>query len=342
MNVVRKFVLFQKYPLAVLMFMTAIHWSQPPHGIAIGPMSVKSLGNSDPSDHEQDTKIEPQRWDIYIGDDLFAGYIADSGGQPIVYPIIGPGGQAMTRHFPMQDDVDGEAHDHVHHRAFWFTHGDVNGVDFWTDGKNCGRVVQTSGEAVVQEDGDTVVVKTSNDWLSPRGKRLLSDEREFRFFATDGKRIIDCDIELKATDGDVHFGDTKEGSFAIRVPATMKVDARLGGKITNAEGLHNAKAWGKRSNWVDYNGPVDGKLAGITIYYHPTSFASPCYWHVRTYGLFAANPFGRYHFTGGKKTEGFTIKSGDSIAIRCRTVFYAGTFDRKQTVRDFEAYSEKN
>ena len=38
----------------------------------------------------------------------------------------------MTRSWPMQDGVAGEALDHPHHESIWFTHGRVNGVDFWT------------------------------------------------------------------------------------------------------------------------------------------------------------------------------------------------------------------
>ena len=59
-------------------------------------------------------------------------------------------------------------------------------------------------------------------------------------------------ITIKATEGDVTFGDTKEGTFGVRVAGTMKVDERLGGRIVNSEGLTNGDAWGKPADWVDY------------------------------------------------------------------------------------------
>ena len=65
-----------------------------------------------------------------------------------------------------------------------------------------------------------------------------------------------------------------------------------------ADGQTNAAAWGKRAEWVDYHGPVDGETVGIAIFNHPSSFRYPTGWHVRTYGLFAANPFAEHSFAG--------------------------------------------
>ncbi len=281
---------------------------------------------------------EPAGWQIYQGDDLFAGYISDSNGTPIVYPLVGPGGHAMTRNFPMKDDVKTERSDHDHHRSLWFTHGDVNGVDFWLDDENCGKIVQRDGKAEVDEDGAVVVV-TNNDWLDAEGNRVLSDTRRFSFRSVKGRRIIDCDFLLKASEGDVNFGDTKEGSFGIRVAGTIKVDADLGGEITNAEGETNKDAWGKKSAWVNYSGPVDGDPVGITIHDHPSSFGYPCRWHVRTYGLFAANPFGVHDFTGIDKTNGVVLTKDSQMRLNYRVVLYEGEFDAEVAAADSQQYA---
>jgi hypothetical protein len=70
-------------------------------------------------------------YEIQIGDKLFAGYITDLNGTPIVYPIVGPTGKNMTRDYPMKRGYEGVKADHPHHRSLWFTHGDVNKLDFW-------------------------------------------------------------------------------------------------------------------------------------------------------------------------------------------------------------------
>jgi hypothetical protein len=158
---------------------------------------------------------------------------------------------------------------------------------------------------------------------------VLEDERRLVFGADADSRWIDFDITLSASHGPVTFGDTKEGSFGIRVAETMKVDAKLGGRIIDSEGRVDADAWGKQAAWVDYQGPVGGETLGIAIMNHPASFRFPTYWHVRTYGLFAANPFGVRDFTGSSDKDGSaTLGKGASIAFRYRVLLHKG--DEKQ------------
>ena len=126
-------------------------------------------------------------------------------------------------------------------------------------------------------------------------------------------RVIDFEITLKATHGPVTFGDTKEGMFGLRVASSMDVNKKQGGRITNAEGLTDDQAWGKASPWVDYTGPVQGKTVGIAILNHPRSFRYPTTWHVRTYGLFAANPFGWHDFGLGKSGEYVLPRRADAL-----------------------------
>jgi len=90
-------------------------------------------------------------------------------------------------------------------------------------------------------------------------------------------RIIDFDITLKATPGAVTFGDTKEGAFGIRIPTSMDVDSKPGGKIVNSEGQTDKEAWGKPARWVDYHGPVDDQqLASPCSITRPASAIHPC------------------------------------------------------------------
>ena len=128
-------------------------------------------------------------------------------------------------------------------------------------------------------------------------------------------RWIDFTITIKATEGDVTFADTKEGTFAVRVADTMRLEAKKGGRIVNSEGQEDDAAWGMPAKWVDYTGPVDGETVGIAILSHPKSFRPNTRWHVRGYGLFAANPFGHKDFPKPELAEqgAVTIPKGDEL-----------------------------
>ena len=85
-------------------------------------------------------------------------------------------------------------------------------------------------------------------------------------------------------------------------------------------------------------GNVDGKPVTIAILNHPSSFRYPTHWHVRTYGLFAANPWGLHDFTAGKERSDYTMKKGDSFKLRYRVIFHKGT-DKDGKIADaFASY----
>jgi len=280
-------------------------------------------------------------YEVRIGNGLFAGYIADYEGAPIVYPIVGPAGKNMTRDFPMKRDYEPRQADHPHQRSLWFSHGAVNGLDFWNA---LARPLATRYKIVHQRfvkaetDGQTALIVTENDWIG-NGQVLCRDLRTLRFSATEEERIIDFDITITAEQDNVLFGDTKEGTFGIRVPEVLAVDSRQGGRFINAEGRVNGEAWGKRSPWVDYHGTIDGEKAGTAILNHPSSFRFPTYWHVREYGLFAANPFGVNEFErlNNRQAGNHVLEKGESFTLRYRIVFHKGN----TSIADlFEEYAQ--
>ena len=259
---------------------------------------------------------------VTVNGEPFTTYLAMSGHKPICYPLFGPKGKAMTRSFPM-GDAEGEKRDHPHHRSFWFTHGDVNGTDFWSESAKAGRIVQTSIKAVGGRVLGSIV--TTNDWVDRAGKRVCSDRRTMAVYNVATGRLFDMTVTISAVDGPVEFGDTKEGSFGFRTASSMKPSAKKGGIVVNAHGNRDGAAWGKQAPWVDASGPVDGDVVGIAILEHPSSFRAPTYWHARTYGLVAANPFGLHHFLRDNTKDGsHTIAQGESITFRFRVWLHEG------------------
>ena len=117
------------------------------------------------------------------------------------------------------------------------------------------------------------------------------------------------------------------------------MESQGGGKIVNSEGQTDREAWGKQAPWVDYHGPVDGETVGIAIMNHPSSFRYPTYWHVRTYGLFAANPFGLHNFVSRDKDGSHTLQPGESMTLRYRVLLHKGDTEQAQIAEAFKKYA---
>ncbi|MCH7226997.1 PmoA family protein [Haloferula sp. A504] len=260
---------------------------------------------------------------VEIDGRLFTEYRNDKW-LPCLYPLMSPDGTHLTRRYPFEKDVAGEAKDHPHHIGFWFTHGDINGNDFWHEPKGC-RVVTKGfvGEPEIDSSGKVLTFTVDLEWRGKDQKPLLSEQRTYSIQVEGRDRVIDVSCDLKATDKDVVFGDTKEGSFAIRVAPTIRMKGAVAkGGITNSEGLTGGDAWGKRAKWVAFHGPDSaGTPTVIALMDHPSNLRHPTWWHARDYGLLAANPFGPRSYKDKEfKGDAFTLKKGESLKQRYRLV----------------------
>lgn len=252
-----------------------------------------------------------------------------TGRVPFIYPLPSTSGANLARNWPMKDDVEGEERDHPHHRSMWFSHGSVNGFDFWAwTGKGDPEIRQTQTREL-KSDETTASFIVDLEWIAD-GKRQLSEERTYHFHRSDKHSlVIDLVSRLKASDGDVLLGDTKEGTCALRVDRTLRFKgASAKGRILDSEGRTDAQSWGKRSKWVAFHGPDEkAKPAVIAMFDHPDNLRHPTWWHARDYGLLAANPFGIHDFEQGQKRGAgdYTLDSGETLTLRYRILLHEGT-----------------
>jgi hypothetical protein len=286
---------------------------------------------------------------VEIGGKLFTEYIFQGLPRPIFYPVLAADGTELTRNYPMKKGVPGEVEDHPHHRALWFTHGNVNGIDFWAEGNpQKGKIVSESVEQSTK--GGVGTIRARNKWVGPDGTVHVTDDTTIRIRGAGASRLLDYEVTLKAPAGKpAVFGDTKEGSMAIRLPLWMTPSHRQGkkthegkGTIVNAEGVKDKATWGKRSTWVDYHGPKDGKVYGVAMFDHPSNPRHPTWWHVRDYALFAANPFGKHDFENLKnepKAGDLTIPAGGSVTFRWRIYFHPGDEKAAKVADQYKAYA---
>lgn len=240
--------------------------------------------------------------------------------RPYFFPVLGPDGCEVTR-----GETSEISKDHVHHRSLYVAYGEVNDVDLWGEGSNCGKVVHQN---FTHKHGGAVLSRlyADNTWETKDGQVLMTDKQHFRIYnLPDHGSIFDLDLSFIASAGDVHFGDTKEGGImCIRVNPSM--NASDGGKIENAfGGINEGETWGKRANWCDYSGVVDGTQVGIAVFDHIVNPRYPTYWHVRNYGLMGSNIFGSGTFERDKSKDGsYVLKEGEEMHFRFRVLIHAG------------------
>jgi hypothetical protein len=257
--------------------------------------------------------------------------------KPYLHPLRAASGTYVTRMWPMENVAEEAAagKDHPHQRGLWFAHESVNKLDFWNNDAsyttpNRGKItLKKLGK--IQSGGSQGSIAATFDWTDLAGAPQLTETRVMTFYDEPLTRTIDLDITLTAVKP-VVFGDTKDGVLGIRLRPVLQESAQRGdnfqltGHILNADGQATEKeAWGKPSNWCDYWGEIAGEKVGVAILDHPGNPRHPVRWHVRGYGLFAANPFGLSAFTNDPSQDGsMTLAAGRSVRFRYRVVIHPG------------------
>jgi hypothetical protein len=297
---------------------------------------------------------------VEIGGQLFTEYIfGDGASRPYCYPVLAPDGTPLTRDYPMKQ-TPGDETDHPWQRSLFFAHGNINGVDFWNEGKggaSSGTPQEkglTQHESIVETtDGPNGILRVRDRLVAPDGRLICTDERTLRFHGTSDVRIIDFEVTLHALPGSPLFiGDNKEGTMAIRLAQWLTMPHKYqdkpipgSGHIATANGDRDAAAWGKRAAWCDYYAPRNGHIYGVAIFDHPQNLRHPTWWMARDYGLFAANPLGQSAFESTKEKPApaglgdYTIPAGGSLTLRYRFYFHTGDSDSAKIADHYASYA---
>jgi hypothetical protein len=268
--------------------------------------------------------------------------------KPYLSPLRSARGIIVTRGFPMDPNIPGEDHDEPHQRAMYFAHGDINGFDYWGEAafpRWSGHPRTTFGRTVflkldeMSGGARSGTLRAQFELLTPNGQAIAEETQAFTFRGESDSRIIDCEFTIRARRGPVKMGDTKEGTFAIRLVKALESPA---GHMKNSnDATDEITIWGKRADWVDYSGTVEGEDLGIAVFDNPQNLRHPTYWHARHYGLLAANPFGVSEFTHDRHQDGsYTIPAGESLTLIYRVFVHHGDYRRAQVAEAYSRYAE--
>jgi hypothetical protein len=293
-----------------------------------------------------------------LGKQLITDYHLKGFPRPIFWPVLAPGGQPLTRGWPMEQAPEGGSKDHVHQKSLWFCHGDVipegvaleqkikgvDGVDFWSEATGHGKIVVTK---VDKFGGGTVgdvnyrFIRMENEWRTADGMKIMDEDRKIAVHDLGKANLIVFNIKLTASVAPITFGDTKEGALGVRINDTIRAGKLGNGKIENAQGkLGEKECWGRISEWCDYSGPIDGKVVGLTVFADPKN-AHPTYWHVRDYGLMAANPFGRkkaaFH-DGAADKPLVKLAKGENLELRYGVLLHEGDVTTGEVAANYQRF----
>ncbi|WP_417390611.1 PmoA family protein [Gimesia sp.] len=229
--------------------------------------------------------------------------------KPFFSPVRAADGTIITRSL-----VDPE--DHPHHKGIWVAVDEVNEVDFWAEkGK-----IKNSDVKITKAAGNPAVMQVTNQWLGEDGKPIVTETTVISIYAN---RLLTYDITFKAGDKPVVFEDTKEGLFGIRLPNGMREKEE--GSVENNTGIKGTKDnWGKPTEWIDYYGPLNGKLYGVALMDSPQNFKKSRY-HVRNYGLFTISPFGDHSYSNKKSpADPKHLKAGETFNLKYGLYIHEG------------------
>ncbi|MEL7497721.1 MAG: PmoA family protein [Planctomycetota bacterium] len=314
-------------------------------GIALG-QEPKVNQNDESAEDAVSLSIKDDQVAVSIGGQPFTSYVSKGLGKPVLYPIYAPGKIPVTRNWPIVKDVEGEAHDHPHHKSMWISH-EINGIDFWAEK---GGHVRSDSLETEFEGSTSNAIRATSSWLKKTDDSVvLTDTTTFWFGGDSDSRWINCLVTFKATQGDVTFDDTKEGVFAIRTHPDLRLKpnkkqgvTEVFGSAINSEGVAGPAIWGKPAKWVLYYGKIDGQPISIAMFDHPSNLRHPTMWHARDYGLVAANPFGMHHFLGKPKGTGeVTIAKGSTLSLRYRLEIFASEVDRERVEAKWNAFAKQ-
>jgi len=259
------------------------------------------------------------------------GAPAEKHKKPFFYPLNAHGVNVL-REWPVGEGRPGETKDHPHHTGMYHAFGEVNGKEYWS------KTPITPKKVLKKEAGPAYArIVAENAW----GEDLV-EIHDVMVLDAGEDAVVDWTITLKAATGPVVFAKdlkmAKEGSFALRMAAGLSEAPAKGAKDFGLAMMSDAKG-NKGENairadsapWVDYTGDVDGKKVGVSVMNHPSSFRYPTTWHVRAYGLFAANPW----ILKGENT----LAKGESLVLRYRVYVHEGNSAVGRVADVFEGYT---
>jgi hypothetical protein len=261
-----------------------------------------------------------------VNGNLFTSYImSDFEKYPFFFPVNGPSNATVTS---MRNA------NYPHHSSLFFGCDRVNGGNYWQETLKDGQIISLRAD-ILETGGSKAVIENECIWRRPGADAPVKDKRKITVSVpSEGKFQLDFDVVMEML-MDVTIEKTNHSLFSGRMDADLAVIN--GGTMINAEGETSEKGtFGKRSAWIDFYGPRQGKTEGMAIIQHPSNNWFPAPWFTRDYGFFSPTPM--YWPADDKAT---VLKKGEQIKLRYRVIVHTGNHTEAGIAEEFAKYSKE-
>jgi hypothetical protein len=257
-----------------------------------------------------------------------------------LHPVYAPNGAQVTNDY---------SPDHMHQRGVFSAwtkteialDGEVLHPDFWNLHLKSGRV-RSASVAVRDPAGERpgfqalhlFEARHRDTWVP-----VLEDRWEVRFprqpvkdpEAPDAAFLIDITSHQRPRIS-VQLPKYHYGGMAVRGSGEWAKGSAM--KVVTSEGKDRAGADGAKARWVDMNGPIGGKSAGIALLEHPSNPMAP--------NAVRMHPDMPYYVFALPQAGPLTLEAGKDYVFRYRVVAHNGAADPARLDsfwRDFSAAS---
>jgi len=243
--------------------------------------------------------------------------------KPYVLRLLSPEGVNVLRDAPA---------DHLHHHALMFAVG-VDGVDFWSEAKTCGRQVHRSlGEAVAESAPALARAALTDrlDWVGPAldARPLVREERTLCTYVDRslGATLLDWRSRLAPAEGrpSVRLAGSHYFGLGLRPAAGLDGAAEFFTAAGKADGeVVRGDERLTRGAWMACAGAVDGKAVTIALFDSPAN-VRPALWFTM------ARPFAYVSATLNLHREPLALEAGKPLALRYGVAVWDGRAERDQ------------
>jgi len=206
--------------------------------------------------------------------------------------------------------------DHPHHHGLMFAVG-IDGVDFWSEAKNCGRQISKSFGPTKDKPSEfpgAAVIDNQLQWVGPQGgaalagedRQITADRREGL-----GATLLTWRTKLAPAEGKPSIKLSGSHYFGLGMRFVQSMDGADDfftpeGKAAGETVRGNERL--VRGKWCAYAAEADGKPVTVAMFDHPSN-VRPAWWFIM------AKPFAYLSATLNLHREPLVVEAGKPLTL---------------------------